>query len=221
MFERCSALLAAGRGLPDDAELWASKTIVRGEQAGARWDILEALRARGVGALLAGRPADAAESLGTVWEHTCREGVDEPGAFPVAPDLVEALVELGRLDEAKAVTGRLRALSEELEHPWGLITTKRCTALVQLASKTDHAGAAAALAEAAAAYGEVGLWFDRARSLLGLGRAQRRLRQWAAARGSLEEAAAAFDELGSDGWAERARSELGRVGARKPSATGA
>ena len=50
-----------------------------------------------------------------------------------------------------------------------------------------------------------------ARSLLALGRAQRRWKKWGAARSSLEEAAAAFDELGSPGWAEEARSELERV----------
>ena len=32
----------------------------------------------------------------------------------------------------------------------------------------------------------------------------------------LEEATAAFDELGADGWAEDARSELARVSARRP-----
>jgi len=50
---------------------------------------------------------------GAAGEHARREGVDEPGAFPVAPDLVEALVELGRPDEARRVTERLRELSEE------------------------------------------------------------------------------------------------------------
>ena len=51
-----------------------------------------------------------AESLREVWEHTMREGVDEPGVFPVAPELVEALVELGELDEASCGDGtRARA----------------------------------------------------------------------------------------------------------------
>ena len=38
--------------------------------------------------------------------------------FPVAPDLVEALAELGELDEARAVTARLERLAEEQDHPW-------------------------------------------------------------------------------------------------------
>ena len=50
--------------------------------------------------------------------------------------------------------------------------------------------------------------------------AQRRLRKWGAARDSLERAVAAFDALGSTGWAEQARSELARVGARRPAPSG-
>src|SRR5204862_1079784 len=47
-----------------------------------------------------------------------------------------------------------------------------------------------------------------------------RWRKWAAARASLERAAGELDELGSPGWAEQARSELGRVGGRRQSASG-
>jgi DNA-binding NarL/FixJ family response regulator len=56
--------------------------------------------------------------------------------------------------------------------------------------------------------------------LLSLGRAQRRLKQWGVARESLEAAVAAFDAIGSDGWAERARADLERVGGRRPRSSG-
>ena len=62
--------------------------------------------------------------------------------------------------------------------------------------------------------------FDHARALLSLGRAQRRVKQWGAAREALEGAVAAFDALGSEGWAQQARADLSRVGGRKPRATG-
>ncbi len=98
---RCQALLAAIQGLPEETErraalAFAAAVAADQDLAGLRWDQLEILRARGIAALLAQQPERAAEALGSVWEHTRREGVDDPGAFPVAPDLVEALVRLGR-----------------------------------------------------------------------------------------------------------------------------
>jgi DNA-binding NarL/FixJ family response regulator len=220
MYERCRALLAAGRGLAGDAERWAAEAIAHAEAIGSQWEWLEALRARGLAALLVGEPARAAEALRLVWEHTRREGVDEPGVFPVAPDLVEALAELGELDEALAVTARLSELAERQEHPWGLATAKRCAAVVRLAATAYDEAAASALAESAADYGRLGLRFDEARALLSLGRAQRRFRKWGAARDALTGAVAAFDELGSPGWADVARSELDRVGARRAAPSG-
>ncbi len=219
-YERSRALLAVGRGQAAEAERWAASALAQAEPGGYRWQVLEALRARGIAALLAGEPERAAESLGAVWEHMEREGVDEPGAFPVGPDLVEALVELDHLDEARRVCDRLRKLSEEQDHPWGLAGTRRSAALIAFAADPHDEEAAAQLASVPDAYGALGLRFDRARSLLTLGRAQRRLRKWGTARASLEQAAAEFDELGSPGWAEDARSELARVGGRRPAAAG-
>jgi DNA-binding CsgD family transcriptional regulator len=219
MYERCRALLAAGRGLLAEAQRWTAKALALAEATATGWDRLEALRAHGIAALLDRDPARAAESLRVVWQHTEREGVDEPGVFPVAPDLVEALVELGELDEARAVIDRVRRLAEDQAHPWGLATTKRCSGVLALASAYDDA-AAAALADAASDYGRLGLRFDRARSLLSLGRSQRRLKQWGAARDSLGDAAAAFEELPSVGWAQRTRAEIERVGGRRPRASG-
>jgi DNA-binding CsgD family transcriptional regulator len=155
-----------------------------------------------------------------VWDHAVREGVDNPGVLPVGPDLVASLAQLGELDEAKAVALRLRKLSEQQQHPWGLPSANRCDALIRLAEAQDESSLPQ-LAEAAAAYAGLGLHFDTARTMLELGQAERRLKKWRAARTSLEQAASKFDELGSDGWAERARDELARVGARRPQPSGA
>jgi DNA-binding CsgD family transcriptional regulator len=220
MYQRSRALLAAGRGLPDEAERWAADTLVRADETGSRWDRLEALHARGTAALVVPNPAGAAESLLEVWRHAEREGIDEPGVFPVAPDLVEALVELGEGDEAVEVVDRLEELARAQEHPWGLATAARCRALVTLAREYDD-GAATALQAAGDRYGELGLRFDRARSLHTLGRALRRAKKWAGARAALEEAVATFEESGSPGWAKQARSELERVGGRRPRGEGA
>jgi DNA-binding CsgD family transcriptional regulator len=220
MYQRCRALLAAFRGDAETAERWAADAIARADRVDSSWDRLEALRARGVAALLAREPARAVAALRAVWEHTEREGVTEPGVFPVGPELVEALLECDEPEAARAVAERFAELAAVREHPWAELTARRCQALVALAAGPYSAEAGDALAEAAAGYATLGLRFDGARTLLSLGLAQRRLKQWGGARESLATAAAVFDELGSPGWAERASGELSRVGGRRPRADG-
>lgn len=220
MYERCRALLACGRGDVDEARRWGEEALRQAGVTGVRWDWLEASRALGTADLLAKDLPGAADHLGGVWDHTEREGVGDPGAFPAAPDLVEALAEAGGLDRAREVTTRLAALAESHRHPWAAASATRCAALLELAAGAYTDRAAAALEEAASAYSRLGLGFDEARTLLALGRAQRRARKWGAARATLERAAAAFDLVGSGGWADDARSELARVGARRPPSAG-
>jgi DNA-binding CsgD family transcriptional regulator len=149
-----------------------------------------------------------------------RHGITEPGVFPVAPELVEALADLGELDEARAITEQLAERAEAQDHPWARATARRCAAVIALAAGTYDEQAGAELEAAAAEYERLGLHFDAARSRLAVGRTQRRFKQWGAARASLEQAAAAFEAIGSGGWAERAQAELSRVGARRPRPTG-
>ncbi len=219
-YPRLRAQVAVGLGVPDEAKRWAAAAVANAEAADEPLHLLAAVRARGSAELIAREPARAVESLGAIWEHMKREGIDDPGQFVLPPDLVEALLEGGDHAVALAVTDRLRELAERHEHPWGLASAMRCDALIRLAAQTYDEEAAVALGRAADAYGELGLRFDRARSLLALGRAQRRLKKWGAARRTLEQAAAAFDELGSYGWVEEVRSELARVGARRPAPAG-
>lgn len=213
---RLQAVLAAVRGMPGPAEHHAAKTLAGAQDTMVEWDRLEALRAHGIAELFAGRPVKAAERLRAVWEHTRREGVDDPGAFPVAVDLVEALVGSGGDEEASAVTARLAQLSHVQDHPWGLPSTLRCQALIDIAAGGDVEDASATLLEAASSYEQLGLRFDHARTLLALGRSQRRARRWAAARAALEEAAVVFEDCGAEGWGGEARAELARIGGRRP-----
>ena len=215
-YERCRALLAAGRGDDADTKRWASDAISRAQEAACRWDELEARRARGSIALHAGAPERAVQDLGMVWDHTQREGILELGAFPVAPELVEALVEVDRLAEARTVAGDLARLARQHDHPWALASAKRSRALLQLGSERS----AGMLRAAAGDFERLGLRFDAARSLLALGRVQRRAKQWRAARDTLADAASAFERLGSPGWAELARAEHERVPGRRPATSG-
>jgi DNA-binding CsgD family transcriptional regulator len=220
MYERCRALAAAGVGSADEALRWADEAIARADATGVRWDRFEAQRARASVALLRHDAASAVPDLLPVWEHCTEHGIADPGVFPVAPDLVEALVETGDVDTAVQLADRLTALADAQDHPWARVTAQRAAATVRLSSGKVDDSATADLLEAADGLGALGLPYDAARTLLSLGRALRRARQWGAARETLETAAAAFDELGSTGWSADAREELSRVGARKPAGAG-
>jgi DNA-binding NarL/FixJ family response regulator len=112
------------------------------------------------------------------------------------------------------VIGRLRGLAAAQQHPWGLATADRSAAVVTLAGGYDQA-AAAQLTQAAAAYRALGLGLDAARTLLVLGRAQRRAKKRSAARDSLQAARSGFQALGCPGWAQAAAAELDRVSGRR------
>ena len=220
MYERCRALLAAGRGDPDEARRWGAEAVARAEATKVRWDWLEAKRALGLAALLAKDLDAAVRDLSAVWAHTERQGVGDPGAFPVAPDLVEALVDAGEHDQARAVTVRLAEVGRTQDHPWAALAAQRSAAVLALVGDGYDDAAGAALQGAASAYQQLALAFDHARTLLVLGRAQRRARKWGAAVETLESARAAFADLGSPGWVADAQAELERVGARRAAGAG-
>jgi DNA-binding CsgD family transcriptional regulator len=214
-YPRCRALLEAGRGAIDEARRWGSETIELARASGSTWDELEGRRALGIAALIEPAAEEALATLSPVWEHCEREGVLDPGVFPVAAELVEALVELERFEEAQAVTCRLRELATGLDHPWARSAAKRCAAHVELARDGYSEASAAGLAEASVGLERLESRFDSARCLLALGRAERRFKHWRSARETLERAIAAFAAVGAEGWAQRARSELERVGGRR------
>jgi DNA-binding CsgD family transcriptional regulator len=216
---RLQAMLAATVGEPARAAEFAARVLDPAEPRTHNWDRLEAGRAMGTAALLGREPDGASSNLGAVWEHTLRAGVEDPGAFPVAGDLVEALIELERPEEANEVTERLDRLAREQQHPWGLATVKRSMAAIRLAEGYDDA-AAAQLTRASADYGALGLGFESARALLYLGRLQRRAKKRAAARQALGEAQSGFERLGCSGWAQAASAELDRISGRRPAASG-
>lgn len=220
---RVRALAAAITGDPAEAARCAAE-VLNGRRRWAShespgWEQLETHRALGIAALFERDAVDAVQHLRYVWAHTRREHIDDPGAFPAAGDLVDALVLSGDLDEAGNVVNQLRQLADDQDHPWGQVTAQRGESLIALMQADDYrAQQADDLARAANAYGELGFDFDRARTLLSLGVIQRRFKKRAAARLSLEQAADGFDRCGSLGWANQGRDELDRVSGRRRTA---
>lgn len=200
---RCRAMLAALRGEPEAIAAHLPATAEWSDGNADRWQWLESHRAAGMAQLALGDAARAAHHLRLVWDHTTTEGVDDPGVFPVAPELTETLVSLRSLDEARVVVTGLSRAASELDHPWARAAESRCRALLRPGSDE----APALLERAADSYRRLGLYFDRARTLLELGTMLRSQRRQEDGNRTLDAATRAFEELGASGWADRARAE--------------
>ena len=138
-------------------------------------------------------------------------GLVEPSRQPFLPDAIEALVRLGELDRAERLTEQLEERGRVLGRPWVVVTGARCRALV-LAARGDVAAALACLDRAIAEQPQLPMPLENARTLIVKGQLERRRKQKRAARESLRRAIELCEEIGAALWAERARSELGRLG---------
>ena len=126
------------------------------------------------------------------------------------PDHVEALIALGKLDEARRVLQHLEWRGRTLPRPWIEAGLPRARALVLAAE--GKLSEALAIMDAAPSIGA--LPFEHARLLLVRGQIERRANRKLAARDSLREALAALEKLGSPPWEQRARDEIARLGLR-------
>ncbi len=161
------------------------------------------------------RSAAAAVARYSTAERIAKEqGVGEPNLYGWRADYVEALLELDRLDDAVQVLDDWETDARRVGRDWVLAQVIRCRGLVA-AARGEIEQALALLEQAVARHEALGDPFGRARALLALGVIRRRARQRGDARTAIEEAVAVFDDCGAQGWAERARSELGRIGGRK------
>jgi DNA-binding CsgD family transcriptional regulator len=128
-------------------------------------------------------------------------------------DAAEALVALGRSEEAEAIVSWLEERGTALDRTWAIAVGARCRGLL-LAAEGDVAGAERALERALAAHERLPMPIERARSLLVLGRIRRRRRKRLAAKAALEEALAILEAVGSSLWVDQASVEIAGLGLR-------
>jgi DNA-binding CsgD family transcriptional regulator len=210
------SLVYAHQGRADEARAAAAEGLAAAEPLGDGVGVSLGRWALGLAELSAGEPASALRELEVLHAATERAGITEPGAMHWFGDLIEALIEVRRLDEAAELTDRLAERGATLEREWALAVAGRCRGLIA-AAHGDLSGALAELEEAAERHERVPVPFDRARTLLVVGVVRRRGRQRRSAREALEQACAEFERLGAAVWHARARGELGRLGGRAPS----
>lgn len=123
------------------------------------------------------------------------------------PDAVEALIQLGRSDEAEPLIDALHRNGRRLDRPWMLAVAQRCRSTL-LAERGDIDGARAAAHAAMVEHQRIAMPFERARTLLTLGRIQRLRRKEQPAIAAFTEALTVFEQLGTPLWIARARAEM-------------
>jgi DNA-binding CsgD family transcriptional regulator len=160
-------------------------------------------------------PAAAMERLEPALAFLDEMGSPEPGIVPCLPDAIEALVSLGRLEEAEALLHRLERQGRTHDRPWAIATAGRGRGLLS-AARGDLSAARSALEQALVEHRRVPQPFELARTLLVKGEVERRAKQKRAARSTLEQALGLFLALGAPLWAQRAREDLARVGGAMP-----
>jgi len=209
-------LVEAHLGQADPARLEALEGLRIAEAAGEILLLIPNLSVLGFLELSLGRPAEADAYLSRAVELVEAMGVREPAYFRIVPDEVEALVALGRLEEAEALLAPFEEAGTNLDRAWAMATGARCRALV-LAARGDLPAASAAVDEAVIQHDRLPLPFELGRTLLVKGTVQRRAKRKRDARDTLEQALEIFEGLGAVQWAERTRAELARIGGRAPS----
>jgi DNA-binding CsgD family transcriptional regulator len=188
-------------------------------QMGDRVNLLGTLAIDGFLEISLGAPTEALEPLAEARTIQGELGLREPGVTRFLVDLAEALAAAGRVDEAEEALAAFAAQAEQLGREWARPLIARARGQL-LAARGDVEGSLQQLQAAVAEEELLPMPLERARTLLGLGSAQRRARHRRAARGTLERALAMFDDLGTPLWTAKARAELGRVGGRTSSPSG-
>jgi DNA-binding CsgD family transcriptional regulator len=209
------ALAQAHRGDEEGARSAATRALSLAGSTSGRPAEHFATAALGLLELSLGRNVEAVGVLTPLVAFARREELREPGVSRFVPDLVEALVACERLAEAEEHLAWFEANAARLERPSGQAAAARCRGLLA-AGRGDLAGALAELERALQLHDRAPMPFDRARTLLALGVARRRMNDRREARKKLEETRTLFSWLGAGIWEQRAADELARIGGRAP-----
>jgi len=205
------AYVHAHMGRVDEARSEAEELEASATAADDPWSLALALADLGFLALSLGDSAGAADYLGRHAEM--RDGFGSSAPLRSHADWVQALVELGDLEQAAEVAEeferRVRASGGPL---LGLALTAQAR-VAAARQDLDHAGAL--LDKALAEHERVTVPFDLARTLLVVGQVERRRGERKSARETFERARAIFDELGAPLWSVRADAELRRIPIRR------
>ncbi len=210
------ALVRASLGLEADARADADRALALAGERGMAAARAHGSWALGLLELSLDRPVEVVQLLEPERVRLVAGGVGEPGAIRFVPDEIEALVALGREDEAATIADWFDERARALDRAWARAAALRCRGLRE-AARGEGDKALACFEDALALHEHASIPFERARTLLHLGATQRRSKQKSKARRTLGDALAIFEELGANLWSQKARAELGSIGGRTAS----
>jgi len=207
------ALVESLKGGVDRAAALGRESLDLARQTGSAQAAEFARSVLGFLELSRGDARRADEWLSQLVDALHEHGPADPGTLRFLPDEVEALIELDEVRKAEALLSPFEAGAQRLGRGWALGAAGRCRGLA-LASRRDLSSALEAFSQAEDHQRELGQPLELGRTHLARGRVLRRAKKWSPARDSLNQALWIFEGLGATLWANRARSELARIGGR-------
>jgi DNA-binding CsgD family transcriptional regulator len=209
------ALIDAHLGRIDAARAEATEGLSAATTARVAWHSMLVSGALGFVELTAGNLEQAEVSLSRAVDLADRIGLTEPSVWRFHANHIDAVIGLGDLDRAETLLARFDGWGRATGRAWTLATAARCRALL-LAARGDTDSAIQALEDALRHHQQLAMPFELGRTLLVMGQVQRRAKHKRIAKEHLQRAREIFDSLPAPQWADRARSELSRLGLRPP-----
>jgi DNA-binding CsgD family transcriptional regulator/Tfp pilus assembly protein PilF len=207
------AAVSAHRGQVEDARSLATDGAALADGIDATIARLMNRSVLGFLELSLGNPAEAHRELGPVVEQIIAMRLAEPTVISMIPDEIAALTALGDLEAAESLVSELERRGRSVRREWAAAVTARARGV--LASVRGDAVTAVVLIERAMTHHrKLAEPFELGRTMLSLGAVQRRARQKAPARESLQRALDLFSELGARLWIDLTRAQLDRAGFR-------
>ena len=212
------SFFAAGRGDLSQARAKAEQAL-RIDDASVGLSFIAAIVLAQVD-LWSGQAAASHERMHALREPFLRDGFGAIGSYTLGLWTldIEALIALGRLEEADALIGDLMSRANRAKNPNAQAIAHRCRGLL-LAAQGSIPEAIEEMDAALADHARRTLPPELARTLVEKGTLQRRAKQKSAAKRTLEEALELLDPLSAEILKVRARDELSRIGLRRTTGT--
>jgi DNA-binding CsgD family transcriptional regulator len=212
------ATVAAHQGRVDDARRDAKEALEISIECGTPQLMLRATTILGFIEVSMTNYAEAQKILQPLIDAFGVLPGTEIRSIDYGPDAIEALINVGQVDEAEPLIEKLETNGRRLDRAWLLATGARCRAMSWIA-KNDLDQAMRSATSAMTEHERLPMPFERARTLLVLGQVQRRQRLKQAAADSFGEALREFERMGAALWVQRARDELDRTNVGTPQTT--